>query len=129
MTRTYTDQEPDWTLIPERMRGGLERWIEKGIVPGHFLCALLSNDLRGAVSHADVVNIRLLRNYVIFLHNYAPRDCWGGDEQFEAWTDKGGLDGLSKVLSADPDVRSEQIDKLARAGTPWPPPPPKGACS
>ena len=31
---------PDWSLIPDYMIGGLRRYIERGIPPGHFLSAV-----------------------------------------------------------------------------------------
>ncbi|MBB6228318.1 flagellar motor switch protein FliG [Polymorphobacter multimanifer] len=41
------------STIPERLRGGLVRYIVKGIPTGHFLQAVISNDLREACARAD----------------------------------------------------------------------------
>lgn len=79
--------KPEWAdalerLIPEHMRGGMLRWILYGIPPGHFLQAVISNDLFGAFSRADDVNAARVQEYCIFLQNYAPigarRDDWRG---------------------------------------------------
>lgn len=83
--QTWWDQEAADRLIPDYMHGGLRRWIEQGIVPGQFLCAVLQNDLEEAVGRADGTNINLLPKYVAFLFNYAPRGCWGSKENFEDW--------------------------------------------
>ena len=83
--------EPDWSLIPEYMRGGLKRYIENGIEPGHFLAAVLQNDLRQACERADSTNMRLLFEYVQFLYNYAPSECWGSVVNYSGWIKKGGL--------------------------------------
>ena len=42
--------------IPGYMRGGFLRWILYGIAPGHFLSAVIRNDLSAAVARADDAN-------------------------------------------------------------------------
>ena len=96
---TYTHgRKADWSLIPEHMIGGLRRYIENGIPPGHFLTAVLCNDLRGAVDRADDTNRRRLADYVIFLYNYVPSQCWGSPEKFEVWIAQHGL-GATEVAA------------------------------
>ena len=73
--------------IPSYMQGGVTRWIEHGIRPGHFLTALLSNDLRETFARADDTNARCVIYYLKFLYNHAPPDCWGSPERFEAWAE------------------------------------------
>jgi len=92
----YTDMATDWSLIPERMRGAIRCYIERGIPPGHFLTAVLCNDLREAVARADDENKKLLSNYVLFLYNCAPLRCWGSPALFEAWITRGGLAGADE---------------------------------
>jgi len=70
----------DSCRIPERMRGGIVRYITEGIIPGDFLQAIITNDLKKAVWLADEENTRLLREYVLFFYNYAPAGCWGSHE-------------------------------------------------
>jgi len=96
---SYTAGPPaDWSLIPDYMIGGLRRYIEQGIEPGHFLSALFSNDLRQTFEQADEVNSRAVGDYVMFLYNYAPAPCWGSRQKFEAWIARGGL-GTSDVAA------------------------------
>lgn len=81
--------------IPDRMMPGIERYITHGIQPGSFLTALLSNDLHDAISRADDENMNNLPAYVAFLHNEAPRGCYGSPEDVTEWIQMGGLEGIS----------------------------------
>ncbi len=71
--------------IPPRMAQALLDWINKGEVPGHFLQAVLRNDLTSAVARADSENLANLPAYVFFLYNEAPSPCWGSVEKVSAW--------------------------------------------
>lgn len=71
--------------IPAYMHGGLLRYIEHGIEPGHFLCAVLQNDLRRSIERADDYNVQHLADYVKFLYCHAPAGCWGSLEKFTSW--------------------------------------------
>lgn len=84
-------RRPDWSLIPDYMVGGLRRYIENGIKPGDFLAAVLSNDLKEAVIRADDTNIGILHNYIKFLYNYGPMECYGSEHAYSRWIEKGGL--------------------------------------
>lgn len=72
-------------VIPERMAGGLARWIEHGVLPGEFLQAVLRNDLREAVGRADAENLAALPAYIGYLYNEAPGGCWGSLEHMTKW--------------------------------------------
>jgi hypothetical protein len=73
------------TLIPYHMQEGILNWIFEGVPTGHFLSAVLSNDLKEACKRADSMNSRLIYDYVYFLYNYAPMGCWGSEEKVAAW--------------------------------------------
>lgn len=73
--------------IPDRMMGGLQRYLEHGIAPGDFLSAILSNDLYKACSHADTENIQNLPAYVGYLYNEVPQSAWGSPEVVKEWMD------------------------------------------
>ena len=72
--------------IPDYMMGGLERYINHGIMPGHFLTAVLENDLKEAVSQADDNNMKNIPAYMGYLYNEAPSGCYGSPEKVKAWT-------------------------------------------
>ena len=63
----------------------LALYISDGIPPGGFLMAILTNDLREAVGHADHINLRLIPEYVSYLWNDCPSVCWGSPEKVEGW--------------------------------------------
>lgn len=71
--------------IPNRMHGGIIRWIEHGIQPGGFLVGVLSNNLLVTVGAADEENLLILHEYVRFLYSHAPPLCWGSEEKYRAW--------------------------------------------
>ena len=90
---------------------GVKRYVEEGGEIGHFLTALFSNDLIGTFSRADSSNREKMWDWVKFLWNEVPSNCWGSREQVIRWQKKGGKKGLksisdSKHLSWDQTVSS-----------------------
>lgn len=75
-------------FIPVYMMGAIRRYIEEGIPPGHFLTAVICNNLSDAVSYADDVNVANLPAYVGYFYNRAPSTCWGSREKMDAWIAK-----------------------------------------
>lgn len=73
--------------IPERMMGSIQRYIEHGIPPGDFLCAIIDNDLKEAVGRADDENMGNIPAYVAYFYNEAPGPCWGSRERRHSWTE------------------------------------------
>jgi len=71
--------------IRDEMMEGLLRYIEKGIHPGGFLRAVLSNNLHHAVNNADEDNMATLPAYVGYLVNKAPGGCWGSADIVNTW--------------------------------------------
>ena len=86
-------------MLPSHMHYAIKAWIERGEHPGGFLTALLSNDLMDAFGRADEDNTAAMRNWVVYLYNYAPSGCFGSPEKFKAWEARGGLLG-HEVASA-----------------------------
>lgn len=87
-------------MIPDHMQDGLRRYIEHGIPPGHFLTAVLQNDLRGACERADFTNRSILFKYIQFLYNYAPPSSWGSPERFKIWVNHRGMEGLPRPIDS-----------------------------
>jgi hypothetical protein len=79
--------------IPEHMIEGLTNWILHGRTPGYFLQAILMNDLKEACLRADDYNRTRIWNYVNFLLNESPMNCWGSKEKMERWHELKGLCG------------------------------------
>jgi hypothetical protein len=77
--------KPNHQILPAEVCDSLKRYIELRIRPGHFLSAVLCNDLTQAVARADPTNLSQLPDYVKWLYNHAPGNSWGSRDRFEAW--------------------------------------------
>lgn len=71
--------------IPDSMMDGIRLYVDHGIHPGHFLCAVICNDLAEAVGRADDENIENLPAYVAYFWNEVPSTCWGSVEKMKDW--------------------------------------------
>ena len=57
----WADTAVNYSLIPNKsMVTGFKNYVEHGIAPGHFMTALLSNNLTAAFDRADATNFALL---------------------------------------------------------------------
>ncbi len=89
-------REINYSMIPGHCQDGMRAWIERGSPTGGFLTAVLENDLSQACVRADPVNRERLRDYVIFLHLEAPRECHGDSALLKVWSEHQGLSGLER---------------------------------
>ena len=71
--------------IPERMHEGILNYVNHGILPGDFLKAIITNDLKEAVNRADDENLDLLVAYVSLFYNHTPFPCYGSKHKMDAW--------------------------------------------
>ena len=78
---------PNYSKLPTNLQDGMQRYIENGFQTGHFLKAVLSNDLFGAVSRADNQNIKLIPDIVRWMHWEIPAPAWGSQEKVKSWED------------------------------------------
>ena len=79
-------------LIPAHMLNSVRLYVLRGVPPGGFLTAVLSNDLSGAAGKADDENFAALGSWARFLYNYVPSGCHGSTAKVDAWISKGGLE-------------------------------------
>ena len=75
----------NYEKLPELLRGGMQRYIEKGIIPGDFLQAVICNDLKESFGRADEGNIARMFDIVSFFYNEVPHHIWGSKERMTAW--------------------------------------------
>ena len=81
----------DYARCPvDYMTDAVRRYVENGRQPGHFLTALLSNDLFESVARADADNARALREWVRFIYAELPHGSWGSKEAVREWIRHGG---------------------------------------
>ena len=79
----------NYEILPEHIRGGMQRYIENCIPPGDFLTAVICNDLKNSFGLADDINKKRLFDIVNFMYNEAPSLCWGSYEKMNSWLSKG----------------------------------------
>ena len=78
-------QAIDYVLLPAHLRGGMQRYLEEGTRPGHFLQAVLKNDLAGSFARADAESRAALEDIVTWLHLECPSPAWGSEAKVQAW--------------------------------------------
>jgi len=79
--------------LPPRLRGGLERYRDRGIRPGGYLQAVLRNDLAGALGRADPESWDSLAAIMRWITEDMPHDAWGSRDAVESWIRDGGMTG------------------------------------
>lgn len=81
-------REINWQCCPDRYITSLKLYLDHGIMPGHFLTAVLQGDLFEAHARADADSWRLLSDLVKFLYNEFPQSAYGSYERCLAFTRK-----------------------------------------
>lgn len=71
--------------VPEHMHQTLINYITVRQPIGAFLTAVLSNDLSEACVRADDTNVTKLHEFIRFLYNYAPSQCWHSKKNVDKW--------------------------------------------
>lgn len=71
--------------LPERLRGGVQRYLEHRLSPGGFLTAVFENDLMGALGRAGLENQRDIVRIATWVYNEMPGNCWGSVKIVEKW--------------------------------------------
>ena len=74
-----------YDLIRPDIIESLNAYAEHGRPTGHFLGAVLSNDLFGAVGKADSDNIETLALICSYIYNKLPAICWGSRDKVLGW--------------------------------------------
>lgn len=78
----------DYDSIRPDIRESLDQWAEIARPPGGFLEAVLTNDLFGAVGHADSYNIETIPAICSYVYNELPSICWGSQAKVLAWAER-----------------------------------------
>ena len=71
--------------VPEYMHAQLRRYVLERLPVGHFLTAVLSNNLEQSFNRADDKNRAALLNWVRLVYNYLPTACWGSPKAVNDW--------------------------------------------
>lgn len=90
---------PNYHAIPAATIETIQAHVLIGRPTGHFVEAVLSNDLKEACGRADDNNAAALWQIVCYCYNEIPTGAWGSPEKVRAWRAQGGLEGLKKAVS------------------------------
>jgi len=77
--------------IPNHTFDSINSYVYGKIPPGDFLYAVLCNNLKESIMHADDKNIRALPDIVKYLYNKCPAICWGNEEKVANWLDNNAI--------------------------------------
>lgn len=70
----------------EHLKAPIRLYFEHGIDPGLFLRAVLSNDLRGVISHPEYIKDKSqIRKIISYCDKYLPDEAWGSAEAVNNW--------------------------------------------
>jgi len=67
--------------IPERMKGGIRRYVYDGIPAGGFLTAVMEGNLVNAWLMADSENRVILHHYAHLVYDFIPSKMMGSKEK------------------------------------------------
>jgi hypothetical protein len=73
------------SYLKQKHYDSISLYVRKGSNPGHFLAAVLANDLMGATSRADDESFGDLKAITMFIYNDVPGMCCGTREKVNAW--------------------------------------------
>jgi len=85
-------------------------YIERGVDPGDFLCAVIDNDLRESFGRADVENCRRMYEIVSWFYMHAPSACWGSKEKHQAWIESRSIE--HQVAKSVANKVADDVDKM-----------------
>jgi len=79
------DTKFEGTGMPEATLECIKAFVFDGTMPGGFVLALLTNNLRDAIGKGDPGNLEALKASVLFCHWEIPGNCWGSVAAVERW--------------------------------------------
>lgn len=80
--------------LPRTLREGVKLYIEQGILPGSFLRAVISNNLKESFAQADHINQHRMFQIVKWFYAECPIPAWGSEKKMLKWQAAGGLKGM-----------------------------------
>lgn len=83
-------------MIPNRTKESIDLYVERGVMLGSFVMAVLENNLKEAFGRADEGNIAEMFHIVSYCYNNIPVNCWGSPEKVARWLK--GMERLTKSV-------------------------------
>lgn len=90
--RFRIEMQPDSSLIEDRFKDSLSRYVEHRIPTGGFLQAVLENNLTESYSRADSGALVNIPHIVAYCYNKLPSNCWGSPTKVKAWLEASSTD-------------------------------------
>lgn len=85
--------------IKPEIIAAIRKHADHGTPCGHFVTAVLCNDLKEAIGRADQENLRDLIEIVSYCYNEIPSTCWGSPDAVATWIrDKQNQRDISKGI-------------------------------
>lgn len=90
---------PEYTKkIPAPVLHAIQRYAATGTGTGHFVDAVMRNDLFDAVALADGESLAAFREIIWYVYNHLDSRCWGPKHvesvEVDKWRDNQGMVGL-----------------------------------
>lgn len=79
---------PDYRLIDDEILTAINRYVIQHEPAGHFVMAVLKNDLQEAFARADDNNSTFMFHVVSYCHNEIPGSCWGSPMKIAQWLER-----------------------------------------
>lgn len=73
------------SYLKQKHYDSISLYVRKGVNPGHFLAAVLANNLMEAMGRADDESVGDLKAITMFIYNDVPSMCIGSKEEVNAW--------------------------------------------
>jgi hypothetical protein len=100
VVKRLQEKQPEYAdKIPRPVLHALQYYVAGGSGVGHFLSAVLTNDLFGVKAHADLESWANLRELIDYIYNHLPGPCWGSRKKMEEWQQQGGIAGGAVPLT------------------------------
>jgi len=104
-----------WLIRPNIIEG-INRYVLWHQEVGHFLTAVLTNDLREALARADDENIKTILQIVSYCHNEIPGVCWGSVEAHKKWVEMDDDDGAESYNKHTAPSAEKELERQMGAG-------------
>lgn len=96
---------PEYTKkIPAPVLHAIQRYVAMGASTGHFVNAIMRNDLFEAVAHADAESLAAIREIIWYVYNHLDGRCWGPKQvnspEVTEWQGRQGMVGMEMEREA-----------------------------
>jgi hypothetical protein len=97
---------PEYTKkIPVTVLAAIQRYVATGTGSGHFVDAIMRNDLFEAVARADEGSLAAFRDIIWYVYNQVDGRCWGPKHvnsiEVTEWRGRQGMVGMEMAKESE----------------------------